>query len=120
MMCLIERGVQQLSHNIERSSIFIKYWWVNDVCPIRILLIEVNIFLVMSGEGQTMMMFLISFGLAEHYVQARSHMLFEINLITDLASCKVKQLSFMASEEVNACRASFFIGCFVSHDLVCE
>jgi len=55
-----------------------------------------------SGEDHTMMMFLISFSFAEHCVQARSHILFEINLIIDLASCKVKQLSFMACEEVIA------------------
>lgn len=32
------------------SSFFIKYWWVTDVCPIRILLIEVSIFLVKSNN----------------------------------------------------------------------
>ena len=48
-MGLIERGVPQLAH-IGGSFFFIKYWCVSDMCPIRILLIEVSIFLVKFGE----------------------------------------------------------------------
>jgi len=76
------------------------------VCPIRIMLIVVYIFLVVSGgEGNARMVFLISFNFEEPCVQSRSHILFEINLAIDLASCEVKQLNFIASKEVIALRA---------------
>lgn len=59
MMFLIVRGLPQLAH---KRELFIRHWWVNDVCPIHILLIEVSIFLVMSGgESYTRMVILISF-----------------------------------------------------------
>lgn len=50
-MCLIVREMKRMAH-IERrggSSIFIKYWCFIEVCPIRIRLMEVSVFLVMSG-----------------------------------------------------------------------
>ena len=56
-MCLIERDVTRLAH-IGGSFFFIKYWRISDVCPIRIVIIEVSILIVKSGrEGHMWMVF---------------------------------------------------------------
>jgi hypothetical protein len=104
-MCLIERGIPQLAP-IGGSSFFIKYWCVSDVCPIRILLISNSIFLMKSDwEGHVWMVFLISFNFERPCFHARSHMLFKIIFVMDLAPCRVKQLSLIASSDVIAWRA---------------
>jgi hypothetical protein len=51
------------------------------------------------------MVFLISFNFEVPCFHARCHMLFDIILVMDLASCRVKQLSLMALVEVIAWRA---------------
>lgn len=105
MICLIVSWVPQLVQ-IGGSSLFIRCWWVNDECPIRILLIAVSVFLDMfGGEGHARVVFLISFSFVEPSLQARSHMLLVIVLDKDLASCRVKPLSFIASGDVIAWRA---------------
>ena len=76
------------------------------MCPIRILLIAVSIFLdVFDGEGHVRVVCLISFSFVEPSLQVRSHKLFVIVLDRDLASCRVKALSFIASGDVIAWRA---------------
>ena len=105
IICLIVSCVPQLVQ-IGGSSFFIRCWWVNDECPIRILLIAVSIFLdVFDGEGHARVVCLISFSFVEPSLQARSHMLLVIVLDRDLASCSVKELSFIASGDVIAWRA---------------
>ena len=90
-MCLIEKGVPQLSHGGGGYSFFIRYWCVINVCPIRILLIAVSIFLEKSGgEAHVWMVFLIWFNFEVPCFHARCHMLFDIILVMNLASCRVK------------------------------
>lgn len=64
---------------------------VINVIKIRILLIAVSIFLEKSGgEGHVWMVFLIRFNFEVHCFHDRCHMLFDIILVMNLASRRVK------------------------------
>lgn len=104
-ICFIDSSVPQLSHT-GGSSLFIRYWCVSDVCPIRILFNAVFIFLEkFGGDGHVWMVFLISLSFEAPCFHSCSHIMFEMVFVMDLASLRVKQFSLMASGEVITWRA---------------